>query len=214
MTDNLPYMVSPGSIPKILEKIQHARRPERFTQDFLETILGFTSSSARPIIPLLKRIGLLNPDGTPTRLYDQFRNPDTQGIAMAEALRNGYKELYDRNEYAHALSRDTLNSLVIEITGAEKDNRAAQAIASTFWTLKDLADFEGGTIKSAPAPQDISVEHRDRSDPNPKQKSDFEAAPRNLGFNVAYTINLNLPETTNPEVFNAIFKALRENLLR
>ena len=31
---------------------------------------------------------------------------------------------------------------------------------------------------------------------------------------VANTINLNLPETTNPEVFNAIFKALRENLLR
>ena len=108
MADNLPYMVSPGAIPKILEKIQHARRPERFTQDYLETILGFASSSARPIIPLLKRIGFLNADGTPTRLYDQFRNPDSQGTAMAEALRIGYKELYDRNEYVHAITRDKL----------------------------------------------------------------------------------------------------------
>src|SRR5262249_48330969 len=32
-------------------------------------------------------------------------------------------------------------------------------------------------------------------------------------FAVSYTINLNLPETTNPEVFNAIFRALRDNLL-
>ncbi len=133
---------------------------------------------------------------------------------MAEALRIGYKELYDRNEYAHALSRDKLNSLVIEITGAEKDNRAAQAIASTFWTLKELADFEGASVRaSSPAP-DISVEHRNRGDAQQRLKSELDAAPSNLGFNVAYTINLNLPETTNPEVFNAIFKALRENLLR
>ena len=31
---------------------------------------------------------------------------------------------------------------------------------------------------------------------------------------VGYTINLNLPETTNPDVFNAIFKSLKEHLLR
>ncbi|MCY3794189.1 MAG: DUF5343 domain-containing protein, partial [Gammaproteobacteria bacterium] len=33
-------MASPGVIPKILEKIQNARKPERFTQDFLETKLA------------------------------------------------------------------------------------------------------------------------------------------------------------------------------
>ena len=31
---------------------------------------------------------------------------------------------------------------------------------------------------------------------------------------LSYTINLNLPATTEIEVFNAIFKSLRENLLR
>ena len=31
---------------------------------------------------------------------------------------------------------------------------------------------------------------------------------------VGYTINLNLPETSDPEVFNAIFKSLRDNLLK
>lgn len=34
-----------------------------------------------------------------------------------------------------------------------------------------------------------------------------------VDFRVGYTINLNLPETTNVEVFNAIFRSLRENLL-
>ena len=36
----------------------------------------------------------------------------------------------------------------------------------------------------------------------------------NVELKVGYTINLNLPETNDPEVFNAIFKALRENLLK
>jgi hypothetical protein len=31
---------------------------------------------------------------------------------------------------------------------------------------------------------------------------------------LSYTINLNLPATTEIEVFDAIFKSLRENLLR
>jgi hypothetical protein len=31
---------------------------------------------------------------------------------------------------------------------------------------------------------------------------------------LSYTINLNLPATTEIEVFNAIFRSLRENLLR
>jgi hypothetical protein len=30
---------------------------------------------------------------------------------------------------------------------------------------------------------------------------------------LSYTVNLNLSETTDVEVFNAIFKALKENLL-
>ena len=35
-----------------------------------------------------------------------------------------------------------------------------------------------------------------------------------LGLNLAYTINLNLPATSDIAVFNAIFKSLKENLLK
>jgi len=62
-----------GSIGKVLSKIIEAKRPERFTQDFMETVLGLPSSSLRPVIPLLKRIGFLNQDGSPTDLYSKFK---------------------------------------------------------------------------------------------------------------------------------------------
>ena len=35
-----------------------------------------------------------------------------------------------------------------------------------------------------------------------------------LGLNLSYTINLNLPATSDIAVFNAIFKSLKENLLK
>ncbi|MGF1475917.1 MAG: DUF5343 domain-containing protein [Geminicoccaceae bacterium] len=101
-------MLSVSLIPKILEKIQNARRPERFTQDFLETKLGHSGGSARSIIPLLKRMGFLGSDGVPTSLYDQFRNTDTQGAAVAEGMRNAFSELFERNEYVYEMNRDKL----------------------------------------------------------------------------------------------------------
>jgi len=208
LSDNLPYMVSPGMIPKILGKITEARRPERFTQDYLETKLGFSGGSSRPIIPLLKRIGLLTSDGVPTKLYDQFRNPDSQGRAMAEALRTGYKELFDRNEYAQDLTKDKLLAMIIEMTGVEKDNRAAQAIVATFFALKEFADFET-PVMLTPIETPPKVEERGRPEPEERHQH----SGKNFGLNVAYTINLNLPETTNPDVFNAIFRSLKEHLL-
>jgi hypothetical protein len=35
-----------------------------------------------------------------------------------------------------------------------------------------------------------------------------------VGLNLKYTINLNLPATSDIAVFNAIFKSLKENLLK
>jgi len=37
---------------------------------------------------------------------------------------------------------------------------------------------------------------------------------KNVGLNLSYTINLNLPETDDINVYNAIFKSLKENMLK
>ena len=106
-----PFMNAYGLVPKVLDKIVEAQQPERFTQDFLSTRLGFSGGSARAIIPLLKRIGFLSSDGVPTALYSKFRNSDTRGTAMAQALRTGYREVFERKEYAQDLPKEKLKNL-------------------------------------------------------------------------------------------------------
>ncbi len=210
MASKLPYMASPGLIPKILGKVQEARRPDRFTQDFLETKLGYSGGSARPIIPLLKRLGFLSSDGVPTARYDKFRNEHTQGSAVADGMRAAYSEMYDRNEYAHDMTKDKLTGLVTEITGASKDDSTTKYIVSSFEALKEFADFDADTPTESPRPV---VEDQSHTLNSPIEAPQRTQETEEVNFAIGYTINLNLPETSDPEVFNALFKALKENLL-
>jgi hypothetical protein len=215
MPAQLPYMVAPGLIPKILTKIEEAKRPERFTQDFLGTKLGHASGSAKAIIPLLKRMGFLNSDGSPTALYDQFRNTTTQGAAVAQGIRNAYSDLFERNKYAGDLPKDKLKSLIMEVTGGAHDDKTVESTLSTFIKLKELADFDAdlkagnqGSDKAVLAP--ISADAQSLTEAHARAVEEVES----VGLNLAYTVNIVLPETTNPEVFNSIFKSLKENLLK
>ena len=201
-----PYMNATGLISKILEKIKVAATPERFTQDYLSTELGFTGGSAKAFISLAKRIGLLLTDGTPSDLYKQFRNPKTSKAAMAKAIKKGYSDIFSRNEFAQSLSSSDLEGLIIELTGTEKGNRTVSAVVKSFEALKGYAHF-GKKI-----PADTQEPTDDKNIPNNNEKP--PAIDEDMKFNLSYTINLVLPKTDDVAVFNAIFKSLKENLLR
>src|SRR5262245_41988706 len=115
-----PFMNGYGTIPKILTKIKDAQTPDRFTQDFLSTKLGFPGGTAKAFIPLAKRIGFLESDGRPTDIYKSFRNPSQSKAAMAAAIKKGFSLLYERNEYVHDLDKKKLAGLVVELTGLEQ----------------------------------------------------------------------------------------------
>lgn len=206
MADYPPYMNAYGNLTKILNKVKDAKTPDRFSQDYLETVLGFSGGSSRPFIGLAKRIGLLNADGTPTEAYNRFRNPGQSEQAMAEMIRQGYPELYKRNEYAHALDKQKLEGLIMEVTGLDKSSSTLHAIANTFEALKAFANFE---LTSTPHPEPPVHEKL----PVPVRRRHDETPPPPDQIRFSHNIFVNLPDTTNIEVFNAIFRAMKENLL-
>lgn len=208
MAEYPPFMNAYGTTKKILHKIKEAQTPERFTQDFLATKLGFPGGSARAFIPLAKRLSLLESDGRPTELYKSFRNSSQSKAAMAAAVRKGYQQLYERNEYAHDLDKNKLEGLILEVTGLEQGNGTAKSIAGTFQALKELADFEKSTPSTSPEEKNLKSAKADKTN-NGNQED-----PEPLRLNLAYTINLVLPKSDDIAVFNAIFKSLRDNLLK
>jgi hypothetical protein len=109
------------------------------------------------------------------------------------------------------LPKDKLTGLITEITGASKDDSTIKFTVSTFSALKEFADFDAAlaqerTEPARPTDPFIPTVPDELPRRQPVQSDD-------VNFAISYTINLNLPETTNPEVFNAIFRALKENML-
>ena len=199
---NPPYLSGYGTITKTLERVKKAPTPEKFSQEFLATKLDLKGGSPKQVIPYLKRIGFLGSDGTPTPLYEKYRNEGQSGAAAAEAMRHGYRTLYDVNEYIHDGSDDEVRGLIIQVTGQEQGSKMVGAILGSFKALRSFADFDAPTVSSTE-----SVEEDSAASPT-AEGSPFEA------FGIGYTINLHLPATSDIAVFNAIFKSLRENLFR
>lgn len=203
----VPYLQAHGNIKKALDKITNATVPPKFTQDFLATTLDMPGGGARPVIKFLKRAGFLASDSTPTDLYKQFRNQSQRGAAAAQGLRNAYAELYVANEYVHNANDKDLKGLIVQVTGLEQDSKLVPAMVGSFKALKEYADFEAGGVELDQQPQNE----------NNGNNGDYQRPPLSIpahgGLQLGYTINLNLPATTDIAVFNAIFKSLREHLL-
>jgi hypothetical protein len=196
-----PYVNGYGGIPKLFAAIREAAVPPKFTQDFLNDVLNLKSSSYRPMISLMKKLGFVDQANVPTQAYRDFRDPTQAGRVMAERMREAYRALFNANEYIYKLDRPTLTAKLRSVLGAGEDDANIQYVAGTFAELAKLAAW---ALVAAPKPN-----------PPPDARPDGGGSGKELDkIGLSYTINLNLPATTEIEVFNAIFKSLRENLLR
>jgi Family of unknown function (DUF5343) len=204
----LPYISTPGNIEKALAGIKSAATPPSVSQDFVKTILKISGGSGDQMTSYLRKIGFRNDDGSPSDIYKKIRNTATEGAAAAAALKFGYKPLYVRNEYMHQLTDEKLRGLIIEETGWGID---AATVSLTLACIKQIKKFatwgetpiDENAGNSLPTP---SVEPRQDSPPTPSGQQ--------IRMQLGYTINLNLPATSEVAVFNAIFKSLKENLLK
>ena len=210
MADYPPYVNGYGGIPKLFAKIKEAAVPPKFTQDFLSEILELKSSSYRAMIPLMKKLGFVDPTNVPTQAYRDYRD-ERGGEVMAERLRETYKPLFNANEYAWRLDRKELQAKLKSVLGAAEDDANVAAVAATFQELAALAKWDNAAPRARNMPGPADPPGPGGNSPSPP-KSEFSVQSAKLGL--SYTINLNLPATTEIEVFNAIFKSLREHLLR
>ena len=111
MAARLPYLTTPGTLPNALDRLKAAATPPNVNADFIQTKLKIKGGAGRAIPPYLKKIGFVAGDGKPTSIYTRFRNSNskTSGTAAADALKHGYRLLYELNEYAHELNDKDLN---------------------------------------------------------------------------------------------------------
>lgn len=199
MTENPPYVNAYGNIPRLFNAIVVASVPPKFSNDFMKTTLRLKSSSYNAMIPFMKRLYFLDQANVPTKNYTNYRNKKLSKLIIGECVKKAYASLYNANEYAHNMTQDELNETVKSIINLAEGSSTLGAIVGSFTELCKLSDFSGKLT-----PEESSEEKK-------AEKEHVTGVTAKLGIN--YTINLNLPPTTEIEVFNAIFKSLKENIL-
>ncbi|MDR6662228.1 hypothetical protein J2W51_004818 [Tardiphaga robiniae] len=205
----LPYVTATGNVEKALMAIKAAATPSKVTQDFVKTILKVPGGSGDQMTSFLKKIGFVNADSTPSDIYTRFRNSSTAGAAAAAALRYGYAPLFKRNEFWHALGDNELRGLIVEETGLANDSPTVTMILNSMKGVRKFATFESEEASPEKPEQPEHPHVQLPTSPIPPQ-----IPGQSLGLNIGYTINLNLPATSDVAVFNAIFKSLKDNLLK
>lgn len=203
---NLPTVYMGGgtaNVSKILAKIVEGAPPPKFTIAYLKGI-GFASSTDRPIIPVLKVIGFLTSDGAPTSLYHAYRDKSKSRQVLGAALRETYASLFQINENLTESDRIAIEGKFKSEGGL--DETKAKLAAATFLAFWKLADH---SAKGSPAKQAEEESEANGETGNEKPLG----TGRKFSTGLHYNIEIHLPATKDIEVFNAIFRALRENLL-
>ncbi len=196
------YVQVYGQLPEVFKRISEGQAPEKFTRQYIKD-LGFHSSNFHALIPLLKSLGFLSSDGVPTARYHAYRGEKSQARnVMAEALREGYSELFTIKAEPTEADRSLIEGKFKSVHNT--GDRVAKLMASTFLALLPLADLKGATTSPA---KELKVEIKpERNDAEEKRSAPHRST-------LHYNIQIHLPSTKDVEVFNAIFKSLREHLL-
>lgn len=199
------YMASTKNVGEILRKMVDGVAPPKFTVEHLKAI-GNTSSNDRAIIPLLKDLGFLEADATPTQRYHDYRDKSRSKAVMAEALRDGYTDVFQLREHPTKADRSAIEGLFK--SKHNSSDRVAKEQAATF-----LAFLEHADMTAAPPTVADQLPSSEIGDSEGDQTRAAPAPSRGLSTQLHYTIQVHLPATKDLEVYNAIFRSLKENLL-
>jgi hypothetical protein len=197
-------MVSNKNLPAILQKIVDGAAPDKFTVAHLKGI-GFTSSNDQGVLPLLKDLKFLTADGTPTQRYQLYRDKSQSRRVLGDALREAYEDIFHINEHPSDADRQAIIGRFKSTHNAT--DLVAERQAATFLALSKLADLKGpGNSAPKSAEQSETIESTAK-----RPERSQQAIPAFSGLR--YNIEVHLPATKDVEVYNAIFKSLREHLL-
>ena len=201
------YLMSGGRLPALLDAIRGAKAPSRFTQQFLVG-LGFPSSSDRLSIGVLKSLRFLDDSGAPTRRYFEYLDASRSRAVMADAIREAYADLFQVNIRAQEMSPADVRNKMQTLTQGQMSDSVVEKMAMTFKALVGLADFDAPiTPIEEVAPAAVA----ELAPLGPAVATPLPVRSPLFG-GLVYSININLPESRDPAVYDALFRSLREHL--
>jgi hypothetical protein len=201
------YLTSFKNLHDIFEAIQSAQAPKKFTVAFLLG-LGFSGTADRLVIGVLKALGFLTATGEPTQRYYAFLDQSQAARVLGEAIQEAYGDLFQVSTKAYDLSNSEVKNKLKTLTQGQFSDSVMDKMAGTFKALSALADFSGAPKSKLDLEPPVDASQK-KSPPSDRTG----LAGFSLG-GLAYNIQIHLPESRDPAVYEALFRSLKEHLLQ
>lgn len=199
------YLATTKNAEAFFNALQTAKAPERFTTKFLKD-LDFTSSNDRLYIGILKGLGFIDDSGIPTERYYAFLDHSESGRVLADAIQMAYDELFALNKNAQSMSVEEVKGKFKSLTQGSKSENVISLMANTFKALCELADWSTPASEPVPTSEVKVLEVAQQADTKSVE------LPSNRQLELHYNIQLILPESRDPAVYDALFATLRRHL--
>lgn len=200
---NYPSLANVEKLPEMFAAIQKAAVPSKFTYRYFAK-LGFTSSNDRGFVPLLEFLGFIDEDSRPTVHYLRMRDKNDFPVVLAQLFKESYNDVFAINPNILKAPKDEVINIFNRLTG--KDEKDVLQSVLTFESTSNLAQISKDM--SGTASEYVSNDQSSSDSPH------ASSTPSKFSLQKALTLNitLNLPNSTDSAVYDAIFRSIKENL--
>lgn len=209
MALNSSYLITTKNLEPFFNSLITAKAPETFTQKFLES-LEFKSTNDRLYIALLKGLGFLDANATPTERYFQFLDQSQSKLVLADAIKEAYGDLFAVNTKANELSQGEVKNKLRTLTQGKISDKVLHLIANTFVALVGYAEWNNTPGKKT----EDKKEKKENILPPVQEDAEEEngMGGKLQNTQLHYNIQIHLPESRDPAVYDSLFKSLKKHL--
>lgn len=206
MASALPTIVGPKSIDRFLSIISTAGVPAKVDINYLKSV-GLKSGNDGALIKIFKSLGFLDGSGIPTDKWRSYKDSAKSKKVLGEAIKTTYSGLFSIYPDANRKDDEAIRNWIRTETGGS--DVAVQRMLSTFKTLANSADFDG-LIEAEPVGEanPTATSHSTASTPVAATSYTNKSGPV-----VNINIELQIPPTNDPAVYENFFSAMKKYLL-
>ena len=208
-----PYIASQKAIQEVIEKLRRSV-PQKIDIDYLKKV-NIAPKNESYLIGILKFMGIVDDENNPTekaREVFAIHRDEEFGEELSKIIRDAYKEIFDLNgEEAWNLPLDDLISYFRQ--ASKSSGVVGERQAKTFSTLAEISGkrkIVGGRKVRRRAQKASSL----NSSATKKEKTDsLQKAHKEQEISMCIKIEINIPGGQSKEVYDDIFRSIKENLM-
>lgn len=204
------YLIKTSNLSDFFNSLQSAKAPERFTNKFLKD-LEFKSSNDRLYIGILKGLGFIDDNGVPQPRYHEFLDPSNSKTILAQAIEEAYSDLFNIKKDAYKLEINDIKGKFKSLTQGQKSDNVIHQMALTFKALCEYADWS--EAKKVVKKNESKESNEQKVQPSTDTIDDVKNQTSADKLQLQYNIQLIVPNSKDPAVFDAFFSALKRHLL-